>query len=901
MANMSDGWTRTTCPYCGVGCGVLARPLPDGTAEIEGDPDHPANFGRLCSKGMALGETLSLADRLLQPIVDGRAATWNTALDTIARRFSETIADYGPESVALYVSGQILNEDYYAANKLMKGYIGTANIDTNSRLCMASSVAGHKRAFGADTVPGTYDDLEIADLVVLVGSNLAWCHPVLFQRLAAAREAKGTRVVVVDPRRTATCEIADMHLAVKPGSDVALFNGLLAHLVKRGHVDQRFVTEHTNGFDAALTIARAMPLSAITERTGLTQAQIASFYDLFARNARTVTVYSQGVNQSSAGTDKVNAIINCHLATARIGKPGMGPFSVTGQPNAMGGREVGGLANMLAAHMDLDNAGHREIVQRFWNSPRIASRPGLKAVDMFDAVADGRIKALWIMSTNPVVSVPDADAVKRALATCPFVVVSDITANTDTAVFADVLLPAAAWGEKDGTVTNSERRISRQRAVLDAPGEARPDWRHIAEVAKRMGFANGFGYADASDIFREYAALTGARNGGTRDLDISAFASLTRDDYASLRPTQWPAPQKTGENAAIGKAAPDSRFFADGRFFTPDHRARFVPTPYRAPASATSAAFPLVLNTGRIRDQWHTMTRSGKTPRLVTHYAEPFVEVHPEDAIALGLRAAMIAEITSPRGSMLARTIVTDRQQRGSVFAPMHWTDQLATRARVDSLVAGNVDPVSGQPEMKFTPVAVAPFKARWYAFAVTNLRPEIAAYDYAAFAPARGGFRIEIADAGQDRDFAALAQTLLIGAADGGVPLELMSYSDTATGQHRFAAFDGARCSGLLYVARSPVAVSRSWAIEQLGASIEGGDRQDLLAGRPGGTKKDRGAVVCSCFDVGRTEIITAIVDQGCATVAAVGDCVKAGSNCGSCRSEIARLIAEAHIAQAG
>ncbi|MEQ1612151.1 MAG: molybdopterin-dependent oxidoreductase, partial [Hyphomicrobiaceae bacterium] len=585
---MSEGTVRTTCPYCGVGCGVLATRAADGSFAIAGDPDHPANRGRLCSKGSALGETLSLEGRLLEPLIDGEVAQWDDALDLVARRFSETIAAHGPESVAFYISGQLLTEDYYAANKLMKGYIGAANIDSNSRLCMASSVAGHKRAFGTDTVPGNYEDIEQADLVVLVGSNLAWCHPVLYQRLVAAREKRGTKVIVIDPRRTATCEIADQHLAIAPDSDVALFNGMLVTLIGANARNDAFIADHTSGFREAFEAASRMPIGAIASQTGLSQLALREFYDLFARTERVVTIYSQGVNQSTSGTDKVNAIINCHLATGRIGRPGMGPFSVTGQPNAMGGREVGGLANMLAAHMELSELKHRDIVQRFWNAPRVADKPGLKAVDLFDAIGTGRIKAVWIMATNPVDSLPDADRVRAALAACPFVVVSDVERHTDTTAFAHVLLPSAAWGEKDGTVTNSERRISRQRAFLSLPGNARPDWWQLAQVAQRMGFADAFAWAGPAEIFAEYAALTAAENDGTRDLDISAHAAIDVESYNALPPFQWPQPQ--------GSRPTESRFFADGKFFTADRRARFVATPVSRAAVVTSPEFPLLLN-----------------------------------------------------------------------------------------------------------------------------------------------------------------------------------------------------------------------------------------------------------------------------------------------------------------
>ena len=486
------GEVRTTCPYCGVGCGVLVNLAADGEVSVRGDPDHPANNGRLCSKGAALAETVGLDGRLLAPEIHGRRASWDEALDLVAATFSRTIADFGPDSVAFYASGQLLTEDYYVANKLMKGFIGTANIDTNSRLCMASSVAGHRRAFGSDTVPVTYEDVELADLIVLVGSNLAWCHPVLYQRIAAAKQRRPEmRVVLIDPRETATADIADLRLPIRADGDVALFAGLLGWLAENGALDRAFIDAHTSGFDAALAAARPANLDQIAEHTGLEPGQLASFFTLFAAAAKVVTIFSQGVNQSSSGTDKVNAIINCHLATGGIGKPGAGPFSVTGQPNAMGGREVGGLANTLAAHMDIENPTHRERVQRFWRSPRIAERPGLKAVDMFRALADGRVKALWIMATNPADSMPEAGLVEEALKRCPFVVVSDVVRDTDTVRHAHVRLPAAAWGEKDGTVTNSERRISRQRRFLPLPAAARPDWRIICDVAGRMGFADG--------------------------------------------------------------------------------------------------------------------------------------------------------------------------------------------------------------------------------------------------------------------------------------------------------------------------------------------------------------------------------------------------------------------------
>ncbi|MEN0001233.1 MAG: molybdopterin-dependent oxidoreductase, partial [Pseudomonadota bacterium] len=433
---------KTSCPYCGVGCGVEATLRADGGVDIAGDRDHPANFGRLCSKGSALGETVDLDGRLLFPEVDGERRQWDETLDLVASRFRQTIDEHGPDSVAFYVSGQILTEDYYVANKLMKGFIGSGNIDTNSRLCMASSVAGHRRAFGTDTVPGTYEDLELADVVVLVGSNLLWCHPVLYQRIAAAKAARPSmQIVLIDPRRTKTADLADMHLAIRPDSDTALFAGLLAWIADHDGVQADWVEAHSAGFAEALAQAGDWTIERVSQATGIALDTLIAFYDLWLGREKTVTAYSQGVNQSSSGADKVNAIINCHLATARIGKPGMGPFSLTGQPNAMGGRETGGLANMLAAHMDIENPVHRDRVARFWDAPNLTETQGYKAVDLFDAVGDGRIKALWIMATNPVVSMPDAAAVEAAIANCPFVVVSDIMAQTDTVRHAHVKLP----------------------------------------------------------------------------------------------------------------------------------------------------------------------------------------------------------------------------------------------------------------------------------------------------------------------------------------------------------------------------------------------------------------------------------------------------------------------------
>ena len=871
---------RTTCPYCGVGCGIEARIAGDGAVSIRGDAAHPANLGRLCSKGSALAETVDLDGRLLHPEIDGRRAYWDEALDLVAQTFDRTIAEHGPDAVAFYVSGQLLTEDYYVANKLMKGFIGSANVDTRPRLCMASSVAGQKRAFPSDTVPGTYAVLEQADLVVLVGSTLAWCHPVLYQRLATAKAGRPEmQVVLVDPRRTMTADLADLHLPIRADGDILLFTGLLAWLAEHGVLDHAYVEAHTTGLEDALAAARTADLAAVAAGSGVEAGRVEQFYRLFAGTERVVTVYSQGVNQSSVGTDKVNAIINCHLATGRIGRPGMGPFSVTGQPNAMGGREVGGLANMLAAHMEIERAEDRERVRRFWQAPVIATRPGLKAVDLFRAVADGRIKALWIMATNPVDSLPEAGLVESALAACPFVVVSDVLERTDTVRHARVRLPAAAWGEKDGTVTNSERRISRQRAFLPLPSETRPDWRIICDLAARMGFGAAFAYTSPAEIFAEHAALSGFENAGERDFDIGAHAGLDQVGYDMLEPFQWPQPQ--------GEPRAETRFFARGGFFTPDRRARLVavaPTVVRR----TGGAHPLVLNTGRVRDQWHTMTRTGKSPRLSQHLAEPYAELHPADAARRGVADADIVQVASEAGRVLARALISARQQEGSVFVPMHWTDQFASRARIDTLVPALTDPVSGQPASKHVPVEVERFATARFGFAVLAARPSLLDADYWALATCGAGWRLELAWQDADPDGRTLAHRLFGCSVD----TAILAYRDAESGQERFAWFEGERLKGALFLAREPVAVSRAWAVEQLDASFPGpGARLGVVAGRPGRGVADKGATVCACFGIGINQIVAAIAG-GCDNVGAVGEASQAGTNCGSCRAEIQGII---------
>lgn len=876
---------KTTCPYCGVGCGVEATRLPDGAIRIAGDASHPANFGRLCVKGSALGDTVSLDQRLLYPQVrqDGvlQRTSWDSALDKVAGGLRAMIDEHGPDAVALYVSGQLLTEDYYIANKLMKGYVGSANIDTNSRLCMSSAVAGHKRAFGEDIVPGCYEDLELADMVVLVGSNTAWCHPILFQRIVRLRESRPhMKLVVIDPRRTATCELADLHLPIKPGTDVWLFNGLLCYLARAGVIADDFVTQHSSGLDAALAVAHedcSDPLK-VARICKVDPDALLAFYRDFAATGKVVTAYSMGVNQSSSGTDKANSIINCHLATGRIGQPGMGPFSLTGQPNAMGGREVGGLANMLAAHMELDNAQHREVVQTFWDAPAMADKPGLKALDLFHAIEEGKVKAVWIMATNPLVSMPDADQLRRALDKCELVVVSEISAQSDTNAHADVLLPALGWGEKDGTVTNSERRISRQRAFLPAPGEARADWQVLCEVAQRMGYA-GFDFASPQAIFDEHARLSAWRNEGAtaRLFNLFDLTGMDAAQYDALAPQQWPQGQ--------------ARLFGDGRFAHADGRARFVPTAPRAPRNAPDEDYPLILNTGRVRDQWHTMTRTGKAARLSDHLPESFIDIHPNDALLYSVREGELARISSAWGAMVARVVHGGGVARGQVFVPIHWSDANASDARVGAVVNPVVDPVSGEPEFKHTPVRIEQFRVHWHAFVLSRKPIELDGVAHWTRVQGEQFQRYELAGRTRIADLGDWARTLLqVDDPDA----DWLDYQDASAGVYRAVHLEDGRITQCVYVSPRPDLPSRAWlaslfAHEQLDPL----DRAGVLLGAPIAKGADAGPTVCACFGVGRNTICNAIRERGLTTSAQVTSCVKAGGNCGSCVPEIRQLIA--------
>ena len=854
---------------------------------VHGDEKHPANRGNLCLKGQTLGETMTPDGRLLYPDVYGERCSWDTAAQHIADKFAQSIEQHGADSVAFYVSGQLLTEDYYVVNKFVKGYLGTANIDTNSRLCMASSVAGHKRAFGSDTVPGCYEDLELAELIVLVGSNLAWCHPVLFNRLEQVRQSgRKPFIINIDPRRTATSELSDQHLQIRPDSDTALFTGLLRWLAMNNYADRSFIRDGTSGLNDALAVAGPMNLRTVSTITGADENTLQAFYQRFADVHNVVTVYSQGVNQSVGGTDKVNAIINCHLYTGRIGKPGCGPFSITGQPNAMGGRESGGLANTLTCHMELHDPSHRQLVQNYWQSPTIADKPGLTAVDLFNAVHGGRIKALWIMATNPLVSLPDSNFVAEALAQCEFVVQSDVVADNETSDYAHVRLPAQAWGEKDGTVTNSERCISRQRRFMPPPGEAKPDWWAVSAVAKKLGHESAFTYQSPDEIFSEYAMLSGLENNGSRDFDISACASINQSEYDHLRPFYWPA-RKTLHETPV-------RFFADAKFFTADSRARFVATdPVVTGTAQTSDLFAgklsLKLNTGRTRDQWHTMTRSGLAATLANHAAEPFVHIHPHDASHISLQTADLARISNGRGHCDARVVVTDTIVPGAVYIPMHWCKPFASGGKVNALTERVTDPVSRQPALKCAIVAVEKLPMAHYGFAVSTQPLNTTQLDYFAKAKCEGGWRYEFAV----REPTAPRQLVSSLFDDEG--LDHITYCDGDVRYSRFSFSDTALCSGFV-IDRKPVVASRNWLATQLTVCHDKLTRNNLLAAIKPQHNADKGELICNCMEVGCRQLEAAINAGRGNTVQEIGIATGAGTNCGSCRGDIAAILKRCH-----
>lgn len=894
-SSVTNQMKNTTCAYCGVGCGVDVEIEVDihtketVLSSLRGTPEHPANYGRLCVKGNKLLETNGLDGRLLSPQVNGKNVDWPEAVSTVASKFKNLIAKHGPDSVAFYVSGQLLTEDYYVANKLMKGYIGSGNIDTNSRMCMSSAVSGYKRAFGSDTVPCSYEDLEQTDLLVLIGSNAAWTHPVLFQRMERAKQLNpDLNVVFIDPRKTASCELADLHLPIKPGTDVALFNGLLNYLRLNNGLDQQYIAKHTQGIDAAQDAAQKWDLEAVSRCCDIDKELLVIFYQYFTNADRAVSFFSMGVNQSSSGVDKVNSIINCHLGTGKIGRPGCGPFSITGQPNAMGGREVGGLANMLAAHMDIENAVHQELVKRFWHSPNIANKPGYKAVDLFDQIDKGNIKAVWIMATNPLVSLPNRNKIEAALKKCEMVVVSDCVESNDTLDYAHVKFPASGWSEKDGTVTNSERRISRQRCLMPPAGNAKHDWQIICDIARAMGFGEGFDYQNPAEIFAEHASLSGFENQGTRDFDLSGLANITRSGYEQLKPIQWPV----NSNNPLGT----KRMFVDGKYYTQSGKANIIPLIVRPPEQLTSECFPFVLNTGRVRDQWHTMTRTGKAPTLTKHVDQAFLALHPDDAKTKSINEGDLIALTSSvspshkegaPAQVILSAKIDPQLRKGELFAPIHWSKSCSSSASIAPLFTDARDPISGQPELKHAAVAIEKqiFAYHGQVFSRQELSANLLnqKLDYWIKTPILGGYMYRFASQHDKVDMYGWLQLNL--------PLNGEWLSAGSDNNSYFAALRAHKLTLVVFFSNDYSEIESNW-IETLfeQESLDRDQISALLRAQPD-ERFMQGRTVCSCFSVGEKTIIKAI-EKGYQTVSALGDKLKCGTNCGSCKSELSQLI---------
>ena len=933
--------TRSTCPYCGVGCGVIIESEGGQITGVRGDPDHPANFGRLCTKGSTLhltaAQPVTLQTRLLQPQMRAERGakplpvTWDHALDHLADRFASVVSSQGPDAVGFYLSGQLLTEDYYVFNKLAKGLIGTNNVDTNSRLCMSSAVAGYKATLGADAPPACYDDLNHAETLFIAGSNAAFAHPILFRRIEDAKRSRpGLRLIVVDPRRTETAEAADLFLQILPGTDVALFNGMLHLMLWEGLTDGAHIAAHTSGFEALRNRVRDYPPRDVAKLCGIAESDLVQAARWFAgldgadpsERRPTLSLYCQGLNQSSSGTAKNAALINLHLACGQIGKPGAGPFSLTGQPNAMGGREVGGLATAMSAHRDLANPMHRAEMARLWGVEDVPAAPGKSAVEMFEAAADGQIRALWIACTNPAQSMPDQATVRRALERCELVVVQEAYATTATARYADVLLPATSWGEKEGTVTNSERRISRVRAAVAAPGATRHDWAIGVDFARRLekrlrsapstaarlrpGSPTLFPYDGACSIWNEHRETTRGR-----DLDITGL------DYARLDRSseQWPFP----EGALAGRL----RLYEDGRYATPDGRARFVDTVGEPLAETRDARYPFSLNTGRLRDQWHGMSRTGTLGRLFGHEPEPGVDMHSRDMERLGLAAGELVQVSSRRGELILPARASEQVSSMQCFIAMHWGEEYlwgATRdgqrvAGVNALTSPAFCPQSKQPELKHAAVKLSKADLPWKLLALAWLPA-----DEALVLRQRLGELVE--RLGSALPFALCVPfgrertgLLLRAAAREPAPVQWLEALEGLLGLSQAGALHYA--DGKRGQRRSMRLAAQADGSQRLEAFLLGGDisaeawvktvLQDELPAQaygrlllsPGARAPvavaARGKQVCSCFDVNEPRIVEAL--RACrgaeeARLLQLQQGLKCGTQCGSCVPELKRLL---------
>lgn len=906
--------TKATCPYCGVGCGVLIEHDGQRILNVQGDPDHPANFGRLCTKGSTLHLTARPETRLTVPLLrrtrDGQRqpTTWKTALDFAAQRFAGVIAEHGPDAVGFYLSGQLLTEDYYVFNKLAKGLIGTNNVDTNSRLCMSSAVAAYKQTLGADAPPCCYEDFDHADCLLIAGGNPAYAHPIAFRRIEAAKAARpGMKIIVVDPRRTDTAASADLHLPILPGTDIWLFNAMLHVLLWEGLVDHAYIEAHTEGFAALREHVREVTPAAAAKVCGVPAADIIQAAKWWGESPRALSLWCQGLNQSHHGTHSGAALIALSLATGKIGQPGSGPFSMTGQPNAMGGREVGGLSNLLSAHRDLANPAHRAEVAALWGIPEVPATPGLSAVELFEAVRAGQVKALWIACTNPAQSMPQQALIREALEKCEFVVVQEAFANTETAAYADLLLPAATWGEKEGTVTNSERRISRVLPAVPAIGEARPDWRIACDFALALGpllptaserdAAQLFPYADTASIFREHATSTAGR-----DLDITGLSHELLEQHG---PQQWPFPA----GAKVGK----TRLYADGVFPTADGKARFVVPVSTIAAELPDARYPLRLTTGRLRDQWHGMSRTGKVARLYNHVDEARIDLHPADLAARGLASGELVTVSSRRGTVVLRANASDEVQAGQGFVAMHWGRNQLNSSGINELTLPVFDPYSKQPELKHLTAQVAKAERPYQALLLaTHVDPEAADAASrllaAALAPWLSRFAYaSLALAGRD----APAVVLRL-AHHEPIPADWLAELD------RLFGLDAADCllytdsqrhiskrarlqDGVLTALRlTGETAAGTWLREAMIERLPAADlRRWLFAplAQAPAAASSRGRIVCNCLNVSENDIQAAIA--GGDDFEALQAKLKCGTSCGSCVPEIKRMVGMGRVAQ--
>ncbi|MDO8177766.1 MAG: molybdopterin-dependent oxidoreductase [Undibacterium sp.] len=906
--------TKATCCYCGVGCGVLIQSDGRQVLGVRGDPDHPANFGRLCSKGSTLHlsaqPNIQKQVRALYPEmrtsrdVPRVRADWDLTLDFMAQQFADTIKQHGPDSVAFYISGQLLTEDYYVFNKLAKGLIGTNNIDSNSRLCMSSAVAGYKQTLGADAPPACYEDLELAEVIFIVGSNTAYAHPILYRRIEDARKNNpNLKVIVADPRRTDTAREADLFLAILPGTDVALFNGMLHLCLWEDLIDTAYIAEHTEGFAELKQTVRDYTPAFVAQTCGISEADLTQAARWFGLSKATLSLYCQGLNQSASGTAKNAALINLHLATHQIGKLGAGPFSLTGQPNAMGGREVGGMANLMSGHRDLANAEHRAEIAKLWGVHDVPATPGKTAVEMFEAVRQGEIKIIWIVCTNPAQSMPEQNLIREALNKAELVIVQEAYGSTATVPYADILLPATTWSEKSGTVTNSERRITRVNAAIEAPGETRHDWEIATAFAQKLEALMAreksiFPYLTPEHIWNEHRESTRGR-----DLDITGLSYQILETRGAQ---QWPYP--TG--ASEGK----KRLYEDGIFPTASGRARFVNTVYQAVADKVDPRHPFSLNTGRLRDQWHGMSRTGTVAQLFSHVAEPGINMARQDMDRRFLKNGDLVHVTNRRGSQIFSVSESDEMRAGQVFVAMHWGEEYVSgrghgsnfSVGVNALTSPAIDPVSKQPELKHAAVKIlkADLPWRFLAFGWVDsaqalslqqaLRPFMREFAYASCVPF-GRDKVGVLFRAAD-DYAAAPELLQkIENLFGIHGAQVLRYDDSRRGNARHILVkDGALAAVSLAGDISAESWLKAYLLDQQPVAKLGRMLLMPSTSAPQGFKP-RGKVVCTCLNVADTEINSALETLNGSPVdvlAGLQSRLKCGTNCGSCVPELKKMI---------